>query len=71
MPAAHVIHTVGPQGENPSLLASCYKRSLEIAEENQIRSLVCTSTIFFHLIKIMKLEEKERKKKIMRKNNHE
>lgn len=44
MPAAFVIHTVGPvwrggrSGEE-GLLASAYRRSLEVAEANQIPSL--------------------------------
>ncbi|MBC9927242.1 O-acetyl-ADP-ribose deacetylase [Leucobacter sp. cx-169] len=37
MPAGHVIHTVGPNfgaGEtDPQLLTSCYRRSLEVADE--------------------------------------
>ena len=43
--AAHVIHTVGPiwrggtQGE-ADLLASCYQKSLELADANGIRTLV-------------------------------
>ncbi|NLN92481.1 MAG: O-acetyl-ADP-ribose deacetylase [Candidatus Hydrogenedens sp.] len=42
--ASYVIHTVGPvyedgkQGE-PELLASCYRRSLEVAVENHIQTL--------------------------------
>jgi O-acetyl-ADP-ribose deacetylase (regulator of RNase III) len=44
LPARFVIHTVGPvwhggaSGE-PDLLASCYRRSIEIAARNGIRSL--------------------------------
>jgi len=44
LPARFVIHTVGPvwhggdRGE-PELLASCYRRSIEVAAENGIRSL--------------------------------
>jgi O-acetyl-ADP-ribose deacetylase (regulator of RNase III) len=44
LPARYVIHTVGPvwhgghRGE-AELLASCYRRSLEIARENSLRSI--------------------------------
>ncbi|MDQ2694692.1 MAG: O-acetyl-ADP-ribose deacetylase [Pseudomonadota bacterium] len=44
LPARHVIHTVGPvyndgrHGE-PEKLASCYRRSLEVAVENGVRSI--------------------------------
>ena len=44
LPAAHVIHTVGPvwhgghSGE-PALLASCYQSSLRLAEDNGLASI--------------------------------
>jgi O-acetyl-ADP-ribose deacetylase len=51
LPAKHVIHTVGPvwgggkRGED-KLLASCYRRSLEVAVENGVKSIAfpCIST---------------------------
>jgi O-acetyl-ADP-ribose deacetylase len=51
LPARHVIHTVGPVwrgGSNgePELLASCYRRSVELAAQHEISSLAfpCIST---------------------------
>jgi len=44
LPARHVIHTVGPvwhggaKGE-PELLASCYRRSFQLAHENSLTSI--------------------------------
>jgi O-acetyl-ADP-ribose deacetylase (regulator of RNase III) len=44
LPTKHIIHTVGPvwQGgsdREPELLASCYQRSLQLAAENQIKTI--------------------------------
>ena len=44
LPAKFVIHTVGPvwrggSQNEPELLASCYRRSLELAIENNVRTI--------------------------------
>jgi len=44
LPARYVIHTVGPvwnggEQREPELLASCYRRSLEIASAHSLRSI--------------------------------
>ncbi|EDV23784.1 uncharacterized protein TRIADDRAFT_27195, partial [Trichoplax adhaerens] len=46
LPAKHVIHTVGPIGQEPKTLTSCYNRCLELAKVHQIRSVAfcCIST---------------------------
>ena len=43
LPAKYVIHTVGPvyygNGNEPALLADCYRNSLELAKKNDIHSI--------------------------------
>jgi O-acetyl-ADP-ribose deacetylase (regulator of RNase III) len=44
LPARHVIHTVGPvyrdgRSREPELLASCYRRALEIADRHGLKSI--------------------------------
>ncbi|KAG6917523.1 hypothetical protein DXG01_002270 [Tephrocybe rancida] len=49
LPSRHVIHTVGPiyssdaAEQKAKLLASCYKTSLEVAVENEVRHIVSLS----------------------------
>ena len=48
LPARYIIHTVGPvwhggQRGEPELLASCYRRSLALANENRITTLAFPS----------------------------
>ncbi|KAG8341608.1 Macro domain [Trypanosoma vivax] len=46
LPARYVLHTVGPVGEKPDLLRSCYRSVLSLALKNGLRSVgfCCVST---------------------------
>ena len=46
LPSKYVIHTVGPVGEKPDLLKSCYQKCLDLARENKCRTIAfpCIST---------------------------
>ncbi|KAJ2796357.1 O-acetyl-ADP-ribose deacetylase macrod2 [Coemansia helicoidea] len=46
LPAKNVIHAVGPVGEQPALLASAYRESLEVAWAHGLRTVAfsCIST---------------------------
>ena len=46
LPAKYVIHTVGPIGLHPNQLRSCYERCLQVAVENECKTVAfpCIST---------------------------
>lgn len=46
LPARHVIHTVGPKGEDEKHLRSCYNACLELCLDNKLRTVAfpCIST---------------------------
>ncbi|KAI9311768.1 hypothetical protein BX666DRAFT_2031619 [Dichotomocladium elegans] len=46
LPAKYVIHTVGSRKQNNFILASCYRRCLELAEAHRLRTIAfpCIST---------------------------
>jgi len=58
LPAQYVIHAVGPvwrggQGDEAGLLASCYRRSLQLAHERNLGSMAfpCIATGIYHFPK--------------------
>ncbi|KAG4080611.1 hypothetical protein HA402_006212 [Bradysia odoriphaga] len=46
LPAKYIIHSVGPIGEKPDLLHSCYEKSLDLLKENKLTTIAfpCIST---------------------------
>ena len=40
LPSKNIIHTVGPRGEKPQLLQSCYETCLKLMLENGLKSIV-------------------------------
>ncbi|CUG87200.1 Hypothetical protein, putative [Bodo saltans] len=49
LPAKFILHTVGPMGERPTLLRSCYRSCLELAKHHSLRTVgfCCISTGIF------------------------
>lgn len=49
LPAAHVLHTVGPIGRGDRQLRSCYRTALELVEQHRLRTVAfcCVSTGVF------------------------
>merc|ERR1712039_570392 len=49
LPSGHVIHTPGPVGEHPEVLAQCYRSVLSCCKERGIRTVAfcCISTGLF------------------------
>lgn len=39
LPAKYVLHSVGPIGENPTKLASCYRTCLELVLKHNIQTV--------------------------------
>ncbi|XP_015786145.1 uncharacterized protein LOC107363435 isoform X2 [Tetranychus urticae] len=46
LPARYIIHTVGPVGEKPDLLKSCYTKCLDLMKSHNLKSIAfpCIST---------------------------
>ncbi|XP_053396253.1 ADP-ribose glycohydrolase MACROD1-like isoform X2 [Mercenaria mercenaria] len=46
LPAKYILHTVGPIGENPEALSSCYRTCLDLAKKHKLRTIAfpCIST---------------------------
>ncbi len=46
LPAKYIIHAVGPKGEHPELLRSCYKKSMDLLKEHKLETIAfpCIST---------------------------
>lgn len=46
LPAKYIIHTVGPIGEKPDLLRSCYKKSMDLLKKHELETIAfpCIST---------------------------
>lgn len=64
LPAKHVIHTVGPVGEKPGKLESAYRRCLEVALENELRTIAfpCISTGIYGELRLLFCFRKHAKK---------
>lgn len=48
LPAKYVIHTVGPRGEKPDLLQSCYSKCLNILVNHGLRSVVSLLNFYWN-----------------------
>ena len=49
LPSKRIIHTVGPRGEKPELLQSCYETCLQLMLQNGLKSIVSFTWYCFTL----------------------
>eukprot|EP01126_Amoeba_proteus_P036561 TRINITY_DN3732_c0_g2_i9.p1 TRINITY_DN3732_c0_g2~~TRINITY_DN3732_c0_g2_i9.p1 ORF type:complete len:374 (-),score=87.81 TRINITY_DN3732_c0_g2_i9:367-1488(-) len=75
LPARHVLHTVGPVGRNKKALASCYETCLNLAVENNLKTIcfcgISTGIFGYPLYSASRVALETTRKWLERDSNHE